>query len=179
MKGSNLAFIFWGAAIAIGGAASLAHSLGIRINHTPSLPVGVWRISALDGPLPRGRIVAFCPLETEMFRDALRRKTIAPGMCPGGWEPMLKPVAAIAGDHVELSHSGVEINGAVMPGTIRVPYDFAIPFGSYNVSAGEIWVLAAGHSRSFDSRYFGPIPITQVEGVADPVLIWPSGSTIR
>lgn len=100
---------------------------------------------------------------------------IARGDCQGGSEAMLKLVAAVAGDRVEIKPSGIMINGIAMPGTMRLPLvDGAIPLGSYTVDEGEIWAIGNGHPGSFDSRYFGPIPLRQVEGTAEPLLVWTS-----
>jgi hypothetical protein len=59
VNGSKLAFIVWTCATSIWAAASLAHSLGLRVNNTSSLPIGLWRITPPVGPLPRGSIVSF------------------------------------------------------------------------------------------------------------------------
>lgn len=173
MKGTKLAFIVWTCSAGIWAAASLAHSLGLRVNHTPSLPLGLWRISPPVGPLPRDSIVSFCPPKTEFFREAFDQGTIGHGRCAGGWEPMLKPVAAVTGDRVEVNETGMAINDETVPETKRLPaQEAAIPVGVYTVNKDEIWVIANRHPLSFDSRYFGPIPVAQVEGVAKPLLIW-------
>jgi conjugative transfer signal peptidase TraF len=173
MNGSKLAFIVWGCSASIWAAASLAHSLGLRVNHTASLDVGLWRISPSVGPLPRHSIVSFCPPETEFFRKAFDQGTIGRGHCAGGWEPMLKPVAAVTGDRVEVNNTGMMINGETVPATVRqLAHGEAIPVGVYTVNDDEIWLIANRHPLSFDSRYFGPIPLAQVEGVAKPLLTW-------
>lgn len=174
MNGSKLAFIVWTCATSIWAAASLAHSLGLRVNHTSSLPIGLWRITPPVGPLPRDSIVSFCPPKTALFREAFDRGTIGRGRCAGGWEPMLKPVVAVNDDRVEVYETGVAINGEALPATVRRPaQEAAIPVGAYTVHKDEIWVIANRHPLSFDSRYFGPISVAQVEGVAKPLLIWP------
>ncbi len=180
MGGSKLAFTVWTCVIGIWGLASIAHFVGIRINHTPSLPVGIWRVSPPGVALTRGHIVTFCAPQTEVFRHAFRMKILGHGHCPGGWEAMLKSVAAVEGDRIKVKPSGLEINGTLVPGTTRLALQTeAIPFGSYTVGQDEIWVIANAHPRSFDSRYFGPIPLGQVEGTAEPLLIWSSDAPSR
>jgi type IV secretory pathway protease TraF len=43
---------------------------------------------------------------------------------------------------------------------------------SHVLAAGELWLVANGHPRSFDSRYFGPISVSDVIGSVLPVWTW-------
>ena len=165
--------------------AGSAFISGLRINHTSSLPNGLWQLSPAKTTIMRGQIVSFCPPDEPIFRAALSQRILGSGRCPCGSEPMLKPVVAVAGDRVEITDAGVIVNGVVVAHTARVnvPTDNAvsnhvIAIASYNVKAGELWVVSAFHPRSFDSRYFGPILIKQVDGVATPILTWPSASNV-
>jgi type IV secretory pathway protease TraF len=76
-------------AVLFAAAAGLAHRSGFRLNHTPSVPVGLWRIQPPDGPIGRGQIISFCPPDTPLFRQALARGWIGHGGCAGGWAPFL------------------------------------------------------------------------------------------
>jgi type IV secretory pathway protease TraF len=38
------------------------------------------------------------------------------------------------------------------------------------VQPGHVWLAGSGHDRSWDSRYFGPVPVAGVRGVARPIL---------
>ena len=44
-----------------------AHAVGLRINESPSLPVGVWRLSPLRDEVRRDDVVSFCPPDTLGF----------------------------------------------------------------------------------------------------------------
>jgi type IV secretory pathway protease TraF len=39
------------------------------------------------------------------------------------------------------------------------------------VAKGEVWVISSYNPLSFDSRYFGPVPISRIEGFARPLFI--------
>jgi type IV secretory pathway protease TraF len=39
------------------------------------------------------------------------------------------------------------------------------------VGSGDIWVLSGHDPRSFDSRYFGPVPVANVQGEARPLWV--------
>jgi len=150
---------------------------GLRINVTASMPRGLWHVGAPVAPLRRGEIVTLCPPETLPFREAAARGYLPAGFCPGGLQPLVKPIAAIAGDLVTVSAAGVTVNGAPVPGTAPVATDGAgrplSPFsaGAYRVAPGEVWLLSGHDPRSFDSRYFGPVPARNVQGVARPLWV--------
>ena len=40
------------------------------------------------------------------------------------------------------------------------------------VAKGEVWVISSYNPLSFDSRYFGPIPISSIEGLARPLFVF-------
>lgn len=170
MRSASVAYLCWGIALAIWLAVRMADAAGIRINHTPSLPMGIWRIEPLQGPLQRGQIVSFCPPDTEVIRDARRHGYVAWGRCPEGYEPMLKPVIAIPGDQVSVHEHGVTVNGTLAVSGGRLALDGRgnqlqrFPEGVYSVAPGEVWMLSDHHPRSFDSRYFGPVPLGNILG---------------
>jgi conjugative transfer signal peptidase TraF len=159
-------------------AVTLADRAGLRINHTPSLPVGLWRIAPLQGPLARGAIVSFCPPEVAVLPAARLHSVLGPGRCPGGVEPMLKPVVAISGDRVSLGANGVTVNGRPIPGSQRLGVDGsgrpipAIPLGDDIVGESAFWALSTDHPGSFDSRYFGAASEAKIIGVAKPWIVW-------
>lgn len=136
---------------------------GIRINTSPSLPVGLYLVTADT----RANLVEFCPAEP-FATLALRRGYRDRGVCTDGGAPLLKPVVAAAGDFVELSTLGISVNGVLLPKTAPLSKDAkgrvleAWPSGRYPVAPGTVWVSSSYDPRSFDSRYFGPIPTTAI-----------------
>ena len=146
-------------------------SLGLRINTSPSLPVGLY-MTTTD---PQSRLVEFCPPEP-YARLAIERGYRSAGNCGDGAAPLLKPVIAEAGDVVDLSPSGLAVNGHSIPNTEAVQADTKgrhltpWPFGRYEVQRGTIWVASSYNSRSFDSRYFGPIPAWRVRDRVRPLI---------
>ena len=146
----------------------LAHTtfqfFGIRINITSSLPRGFYIVSAS----PSANLVEFCPTGAAA-RISLERGYRTPsGRCPDGGSPLLKPIAAISGDRVEVTGNGIQVNGKLIPNSAaHVKYHRGLalkpwPDGQYVVPAGSIWVVSGFNPWSFDSRYFGPIPCSLV-----------------
>ncbi len=39
-------------------------------------------------------------------------------------------------------------------------------------AAGQVWLFGFNDRRSWDSRYFGPIPLANVRGEIEPVVTW-------
>jgi conjugative transfer signal peptidase TraF len=154
-----------------------ANVTGLRINSTSSMPRGLWRVINHDAPLHRGEIVTICPPNTKPIRQGAQRGYIPPGNCPGGYEPLVKPIAATAGDTVAITAAGVVVNGKPVQGTAQLAQDSAgrplraFPAGTYQVAQGEVWLLSGHDARSFDSRYFGPVPAVNVQGAARPVWV--------
>jgi conjugative transfer signal peptidase TraF len=149
------------------GVLSLAFIIpavaGIRINESPSLPIGLYMINDKNGQL-----VEFCPAEP-FASLAMQRAYRGPGTCPDGGAPLMKPEVAQAGDSVELNSRGVAVNGELLPNSAPLQFDtHGRPmghwqFGRFKVRRGEIWVISSFNARSFDSRYLGPITSGQIQ----------------
>lgn len=136
---------------------------GLRINSTRSLPLGIYIVStAADANL-----VEFCPPEP-YSQISVVREYRNPGICPDGDDPLLKPVIAKPGDTVVLSPLGLQVNGVLLSNTAPRSRDSRgrplahFPFGTYQVRSDSVWVASSYHPLSFDSRYFGPIPMDAI-----------------
>jgi conjugative transfer signal peptidase TraF len=95
--------------------------------------------------------------------------------CPDGGEPLLKPIVARAGDLVEVTVRGIHVNGRLIPNTQARHQDSAgrplSPWsvGSYRVMPGTVWVASSYHPRSFDSRFFGPVHLSNINNRLRPL----------
>ena len=145
---------------------------GLRINVTASEPMGLYVVS--DGP--DANLVEFCPAEP-FARLAIVRGWRGAGNCPDGAAPLLKPVVAHAGDVVELLARGIAVNGHLLPNTAPLSRDSQgrplqpWPFGQYVVGANAAWVASSYNSHSFDSRYFGPVPVSSIRDHLRPLAV--------
>lgn len=154
-------------------AAAIGFGAGVRVNWTPSLPVGLYVVKAAGVPR-RGEIVEAC-LPEGAADFALRRGYIGPGACADGTMPVLKPALAVPGDTVTVDGEGVHVNGklVVPPGLELDGEGRELPpaiEGSYEVPPGRVWLLSPHESRSFDSRYFGAVSQEQIRSRAWPLL---------
>jgi type IV secretory pathway protease TraF len=44
--------------------------------------------------------------------------------------------------------------------------------GAYRFGTGEVWLFGFNNARSWDARYFGPVPLANVRGVLRQLVTW-------
>jgi len=145
---------------------------GIRLNLTPSEPLGLWRIEPLRRDSIVGDLVFICPPPTPQFQKAWQRGYLRRGLCTGGFAPLIKTVAAVPGQSITIGDT-VRIDGAVLSASRVSKSDGQgrpiIPYSGGMVPPGHVF-LHSSFASSYDSRYFGPIPISGLLGLATPIL---------
>ena len=168
--------------LALGLAAGLvlaAHALHLRINWTSSMPLGLYR--EVTARPERGEIVLIC-LPEEIAGVGRQRRYLPLGDCPEGVSPIVKQIVAIAGDEIELQEEFLAVNGIVVDRTplrsfdsLGRPMDHA-QLERRLVAGGEVWVLGSARNRSWDSRYFGAIPVDAIVASAKPLVTLGGGA---
>ena len=158
-------------------------------------PAGIYAIRKIPSPLSlargdpapgeraaseapqRGDLVVAC-LPPPIAQWGRARGYLAGGGCSGGAEPVVKWLGALPGDTVGIFQSFVAVNGLRYPNSQTAPMDSHrrrlphVAWGVREVSSGEVWLFGFNNPRSWDSRYFGPVPSTDVNGVLAPVVTW-------
>jgi conjugative transfer signal peptidase TraF len=178
-RGRRFAGPFLGASAAALGVVGLllsAHIFELRVTLTDSAaPAGIYRVSA--SAAGRGALVAAC-LPAAIARTGLARGYLRQGDCPVGAEPVAKLVGALPGDVVELAPGQVAINGVPIANSRTAARDSAgrplshVAWGAHRVVAGQVWLFGFNDARSWDARYFGPVPLASLRGVLTPVVTW-------
>lgn len=149
---------------------------GARINTTRSIPIGLYWIS--DGPIKIGDYVMACPPPEGIFELAKARGYLGAGFCPGGYSALMKRVAALDGDTVEITREGVRVNGELWPASAPRKVDSAgrvLPHYSaarFTVRADKVLLMSETSATGFDGRYFGPVGREAVVARVRPMLIW-------
>jgi conjugative transfer signal peptidase TraF len=132
-------------------------------NWTPSLPLGLYWLS--PGRLARvGALVAF-PVPSQVRELVLERNYLPPRAL------LIKPVVALASDNVCTRGGTLLVNGAVMGAlptedSAKRPLPHAIDCGA--LAEGLVFV-ASRYAKSFDSRTFGPVSVSNIRGTVTPL----------
>jgi conjugative transfer signal peptidase TraF len=142
-------------------------------NLTYSMPVGIYRLRAADH-VTRGSIVEVCE-SPRAARMSINREYVDHGDCWDGTEPLLKEVVAVPGDRVMVGADGERVNGAHLPWSEPRGLDSrGRPLkplsGTFVIGVDQVW-LYSPHPRSFDSRYYGAVDRSLIQGLAEPVLV--------
>jgi conjugative transfer signal peptidase TraF len=132
----------------------------LRLNVSPSLPYGLYRLHAVPPTLSRGTLVLL-PVPVSVQH-----------VWPRG-VPLLKPVAGVPGDRIEMIEQELRINGVSFGPILQHTHGQTLPQirGSWMVLADEVFV-ASPVPRSLDGRYFGCTKVSALTAVATPFLTW-------
>ncbi|QOK92206.1 S26 family signal peptidase [Ralstonia pseudosolanacearum] len=157
---------------ALGWASFVSPLPRFTYNPSDSVAVGWYRVDPLDhragslpSPLPVNSIV-LVPLPAEAAALAAQRGYLPTRV------PLLKRVGAIAPQEVCIAGGIVRIDGVPSAAVLRADR-LGRPLPSWQrcrrLESGELFLLSVTNTASFDSRYFGPVAVSTVIGVAHPV----------
>jgi conjugative transfer signal peptidase TraF len=149
-----------------------ARGAGYRLNLSPSVPRGLWKIMKRTEPLQKGGYVVVPESRggshNPGYRLAAERGYLVSPM------PMLKRIVAVEGDFVSYDsrEKAVTVNGSPVPMTEILSRDTEgrpMPGAFFPVCLQErqVW-LSSENIRGYDSRYFGPV-LSDVLKRATPV----------
>lgn len=133
-------------------------------NATPSLPTGLYYLDRSPGQYAYGDLIYF---ETPALALARERKYLPRSA------KFAKYIVGMPGDRIciDAQSQRFSINGYDYGPAYPFDYDMQplspIP-GCYTVPAGHV-LPATPYSRSYDGRYFGAVPMHDIEGVLTPL----------
>ena len=114
------------------------------------------KLSYVVGDISRGDIVVFTRAEEE----------------PGEIRDLIKRVVGLEGDTVGASDNRLWVNGQPLEEPYLGNGATIADFGPVDVPEGHVFVMGDNNTDSYDSRYFGPVPVERVVGRAI-VVFWP------
>lgn len=147
-------------------AAAIFQMMGLRINISNSAPLGIYRLES-RGKISRGDCIA---INTEWDK-----KGIELGIHKRPHR-MLKLVEGVPGDKVEYLDDLLTVNARQIPGSTIKETDskgrkLPHPAYPYVISEDHYLAISVAHEEgAWDSRYFGPVPISAITNKC--TLVW-------
>lgn len=139
-----------------------------------SMPRGIYVLLRPSGQ-PRPRLALVC-LPEDLGRLGRERGYLGFGFCPGGAAALLKPVVAGGGDVVAVDGRGVWVNGELLARSAPLPVDregraLSVDWeGPVELPPGAFLAVSTFTERSWDGRYWGPLPASSLRGRAVPLV---------
>jgi conjugative transfer signal peptidase TraF len=151
--------------------------LRLRIGLTDSAcPPGIYRM--VNHAPSRGDLVLACLPDAIAQLGSARGYLLRGRGCGDGIEPVGKRLSALPGDSVEVVPDYIEVNGQRLEHSATLSRDGRgrsvkhVAWGRYTVPADQVWLFGTKDARSWDSRYFGPVPASSVRAALEPILTW-------
>jgi conjugative transfer signal peptidase TraF len=144
----------------------------IAIQPTGSLARGIYIQSDIDTQLKPGDIVSVS------FRNEniAERPNVYPLPTDLRWHSFIKVIAGVPGDQIDITEDKLFING-LYAGPIHSKDSKGRPLsramtGRYRLQT-DWYFVTTPHPRSYDSRYYGPVKISQLK-IAKPLWLLPT-----
>jgi conjugative transfer signal peptidase TraF len=143
-----------------------------------AVPAGLYHFAPLEGALVRGQLIGAC-LPAALSAIALDRGYVHASLsseCAAGAPPVGKLALGLPGDLLDVEPGAVTINDRRFANSATATRDSEgrplvhVPWGIHRVNAGEVWLFGFNNARSWDSRYYGPLPLAAVRWAVIPVL---------
>lgn len=139
-------------------------------NASASVPIGLYRVETVDR-------ISVADIAVVMPPKPLASFLAERGYLPNG-VPLLKDVLALAGTMVCRRGTAIAAHGVILGhARERDSRGRALPVwqGCRVIADDEVFLMNCDAADSFDSRYFGPLPLTSIIGRA--IRVWVTDST--
>jgi conjugative transfer signal peptidase TraF len=172
----------------MGGLALVLAALNaahLAANVSDSMPIGLYHVEPVTRPVRSGDIVEVCPPPEADRLAVSRHYLLRKGPCSFGSIYLLKIVVAVGGDTVEARRDAIVVNGKALPNSATLTVDRQgkplpqVARRVYHLRPRQLW-LWTPNPRSWDSRYYGPVPEANVAGLEHFLLAfarWPYANT--
>jgi type IV secretory pathway protease TraF len=140
--------------------AAVLSTRWVRLNISSSVPLGFYRLTALEAaPRPGTLVLLSVPAVMRPWWSS--------------WALLLKPIAAVAGEEVCVEQGWLRIGTNWVGPVLTEAHGKPLPHlvGCQRVGEGEVF-LASEALNSLDSRYFGAVAIQTLRAEAVPLWTW-------
>jgi conjugative transfer signal peptidase TraF len=143
---------------------------GVFYNHTPSMQLGFYWVHKNKFTPEHNQLVLVCLSNKEYLELAISRQYLPASRQCNGVEPMLKRISGAPGDRLLITASGLTVNKQLIPNTRILNHDGHSRKMSSRLQAGVIpegyYLVLGDSSMSFDSRYYGLVPESDIIATA-------------
>ncbi len=147
----------------------------IVFNTTSSFPLGFYKISK-SSSYKRGDLVSFCAVPSKMIDRMIKQGySQKNSLCPNQTPQLLKKILGLEGDRVEIKKTVFINNQEIKNSKIFIKDsngNLLTIQSSQSIKRDYFWAMSDYNERSFDSRYFGQVPLKNIVGIATPILTW-------
>ncbi|NEW59903.1 conjugative transfer signal peptidase TraF [Sulfurovum sp. bin170] len=147
----------------------------VIFNTTSSFPLGFYKISK-SNQYKKGDLVSFCAVPSKMIDRMIKQGySQKNSLCPNQTPQLLKKILGLEGDNITMN-SVVLVNNQPIKNSRVFKKDRngnLLNFQqSQRVKKDYFWAMSDYNEKSFDSRYFGQIPLENIIGRATPIMTW-------
>jgi len=147
----------------------------IIFNTTSSFPLGFYKISK-STQYKKGDLVSFCAMPSRIIDRMIEQGyTQKNSLCPHQTPQLLKKIVGLEGDRVKIGKRVSINNNEIKNSKIFMQDRAGNPLTvqlSQTIEKDKFWAMSDYNERSFDSRYFGQVPLKNIIGIAVPIMIW-------
>jgi len=147
----------------------------IIFNTTSSFPIGFYKISK-SSQYKKGVLVSFCAVPSKMIDRMIKQGySQKNSLCPNQTPQLLKKILGLEGDRVEIGKLVFINNQAIQNSKIFTKDSRGNLLriqSSQSIKKDYFWAMSDYNERSFDSRYFGQVPLKNIIGRATPIMTW-------
>lgn len=157
-------------AIVILAILYLLYFYSYRINTSPSIPRGIYKLETTK-QLKQGDLVEVC-LPDNLAQYAFDRGYISKGSCSNSYTPLIKKILAIPNDHVVINEKGIKVNNVFYNLKSQKLDHQKRALNSQNIDQKINGYLLVGMNSkdSWDSRYFGIIKSKDIKGSMQKII---------
>jgi conjugative transfer signal peptidase TraF len=144
-------------------------------NTTSSFPLGLYKISKKES-YQKGDLVSFCAIPNQTIKKMIEQDYTQPNPnCPNQTPQLLKKILALEEDNITIDRE-VFVNGYLVKNSQVFKKDrngnLLTIQPSQSIQKGYFWAMSDYNKKSYDSRYFGQVPLKNIIGIATPILTW-------